>query len=512
MKTLRIFNPLLYISQLLKLALMVLIIAPAQIYAANYPLEIIQPRAGLSTTNRFYKAFPGLEYNVRMAVIGGAYPFQYSLTTAPSGMTINKESGEISWPNPTASATPYNVAARVLDSEGTAQTVSWTILVTTSGFKFIDAVNGKLASQGGTGSISNPWKSLVDMYQGTDYASKRANSYAGEFLYFKNGTYPTSDLYLEDTYYSPIVEDKKPQVWLAYPGNSPVINVISTIYIYSGGSNLYFDGLTFTARNSTRKIGIRIASGASNVTFRRNTFDGENMVGTTGSNAALLFIENDGKGNFWSIQDNIGQNVTGDGYWLLGYSANKVLVENNTITNISGHSIGPKLNISNWHIRGNRITEGIGNGINVMYYATSSDIDISYNFVKMTSGYGIQLNQENVATGSSVYVYRNTIQGDVRVSTVTSTNGPFTIYKNVFVNNTTGDKISKTNIIYANRLIINDNLAGVPTGSIIDSSGNLTSQYSNYVGTHGYQTTSTATQPIVPPEAPKPIGLNIIIK
>ena len=42
--------------------------------ASNYPLEILQPEAGLENlveTNRFYKAYPGLEYNVRIGVIGG---------------------------------------------------------------------------------------------------------------------------------------------------------------------------------------------------------------------------------------------------------------------------------------------------------------------------------------------------------------------------------------------------------------------------------------------------------
>ncbi len=47
----------------------------ASVFAANYPLEIIQPQPNLDINNRFYKAYPGLEYNVRLAVIGGDYPF-----------------------------------------------------------------------------------------------------------------------------------------------------------------------------------------------------------------------------------------------------------------------------------------------------------------------------------------------------------------------------------------------------------------------------------------------------
>lgn len=398
----------------------------------------------------------------------------------------------ITWDNPTTSGSPHSITAKVIDTDASEQTVTWTLTVTTAGFKFIDAINGTLASSGGTGTLANPWKSLVDMYEGNDYAAKSANSYAGEFLYFKNGTYSTSDVYLEDTHYAPFVGNYKPQVWLAYPGTSPVIDVITTPYIYSGGSNLYFDGLTFTTGDSIRKMGIRIASGASNVTFRRNTFNGENMVGSTGGNNALLFIENAGIGNFWSIQNNTGQGVTGDGYWLLGYSANKVLVENNTITNIAGHSIGPKLNTSNWHIRGNKITAASSNGINVMYYTTSGDIEVSYNYVKMASGNGISLNQEDVAAGGPIYVYRNTVVGEIRIDTVTSTNGPFSIDDNVIINSVSGDKLTKVAISDASRLTTRGTLGG--TSGIIDTDGLLIEPtYSSSIGVTGWQLTDGST-------------------
>jgi len=470
------------------LLISIFLLPSIQIYAANYPLEIIQPRAGLTTTNRFYKAYPGLEYNVRMAVIGGAYPFVYSLSAAPVGMTINSSTGEILWPNPLTVGSPHAVTARVTDSESTIQTVSFTVTVTTSGFRFIDAINGRAATSGGTGTISNPWKSILDMYEGNTYESKRADSYANEFLYFLNGTYFTNVAFTEDGTRVPLVEYKKPLVWLAYPNTQPVIDLsgLGTLAIYGGSNNAYFDGLTFKINTNTRKIGISIESGASNVTFRRNIFDGGNMVGVVGGNNALLFITNSGKGNYWSLQDNIGKNVSG-GYWLLGYTANKVLVENNIISNISGHSIGPKLNVSNWFIRGNQITNASGDGINVMYYATSEDIEISYNRVQMNSGNAVSLNQERVSTGGDVYVYRNTLQGGVRIYNVTSTNGPFLFSKNVIINDTISDKITRNEITDPSRLISTDNLGGISSQNIVDINGKLTPNFIKYLGTHGFE-------------------------
>lgn len=471
---------------------------PINTFSSNYPLEIIQPKAGLNTLNRFYKAYPGLEYNVRMAVIGGTYPYTYSLASAPAGMIINSTTGEINWPNPIASGTPYNITARVLDSELSEQTVSWTILVTTTGFRFIDSVNGTLATAGGTGSISNPWKSFIDIYEGNDYASKSRNSYAGEFLYFRNGTYTVGDGYREEDsgINVPFVNNYKPQVWLAYPGENPVINLQPAyIHIYSGGSNLYFDKLEFNVTGNARGKGVQIDSGGSNVTFRKNTFHGITN-GYIGGNNALLFIGDAGKGNFWSIQDNIGYDVN-LGYWLLGYSANKVLVENNYVYNVEIHSISPKLNTSMWFIRGNRVFGTSNNGILVQYYATSTDIEISHNFVKMTTGKAVRLNSESVTTGGKVYVLRNTLLGGVEAIRTTSTNGPFYFNNNVIINETTyQDKIQRTSIDDASRLIIQNNLTGNSSANIVDSNGNLTTDYSSYLGIYGYQTGLTSTPPL----------------
>ena len=133
-----------------------------QSIAANYGLEIIQPQPNLDTKSRFYKAYPGFEYNVRLAVTGGEFPYSFELTSAPAGVTIDNR-GEITWANPSASSSPYNVTAKVTDAQTNTRSVSWTITVTTSGFRFIDAVNGKPADQGGDGTKNNPWKSLKDM-------------------------------------------------------------------------------------------------------------------------------------------------------------------------------------------------------------------------------------------------------------------------------------------------------------------------------------------------------------
>ena len=43
-------------------------------HAATYALAIDQPQAGLTTTNRYYKAYPGLLYDVPIAAVTAATP------------------------------------------------------------------------------------------------------------------------------------------------------------------------------------------------------------------------------------------------------------------------------------------------------------------------------------------------------------------------------------------------------------------------------------------------------
>jgi hypothetical protein len=57
--------------------------------------------------------------------------------------------------------------------------------VTTDGFLFVDAVNGTPAAQGGTGTRSNPWKTMKDVYGGDDYNSKWADHHPGAFVYWR---------------------------------------------------------------------------------------------------------------------------------------------------------------------------------------------------------------------------------------------------------------------------------------------------------------------------------------
>lgn len=475
-------------------AFLILCLLSLQGLAANYPLEIIQPQENLDTKNRFYKAYPGLEYNVRLAVIGGEFPYRYQLISGPDGMSIDNK-GQISWSSPAESVTPYNVSVKVLDAQSNTTAVSWTILVTTNGFRFIDSLSGTSVAQGGNGDISNPWKSLKDMYEGNDYNSKYAKSYTGEFVYWRTGTY-AMDAYTEGNANTPtiarvpFVANFKPMVWLAYPGEKPVIDLNRAyIAIYSGGSNTYFDGLDININQSARGMGVQIGSSANNVTFRRNKIHGI-TTGYVGGNNACIFVSKNKVGVNWSFQDNEMFDVN-SGYGILGYNARKVLIEDNTAYQIGGIPIGPKMGTGMWFIRANYMVNNSRDSINVQYYqsaeAVTGDIEISYNFVDAGGG-RVRINANQTDTGLPMYMFRNTFLDDVQQGRVSSTNGNFYWYDNVIVNDTSEpDKIERVNIDDPSRLFVTDNLTGSTSDSIVDSQGFLQTAYNMFIGNKGHQ-------------------------
>jgi Putative Ig domain len=381
-------------------------------FAANIPMEIIQPQPGLTITNRYYKAYPNIEYNVKVGVLGGTFPFVYSLTTKPTGMTINADTGVITWPIPTTSGSPHNVTVSVKDAENTTVTRSWTVTVTTSGFYFLDAVTG---NDSNNGSLSSPWKTMAAW----DKGDKNDTTYKNAFLYYRAGTYYTraAGVYWEDSGRLPLYGGGKPNVWLGYPGETAVIDVngahIAAYY------NSYFDKLDI--RNNT-DFGIRVASSGSNLVVRRINFSNIGLNDTS-MNQSGVMISNGGdtRGTNKLISENTCNDMT-HAYCLLGYSSDKVVVEYNTMTNMTGkHGIAPKANVSNWSIRKNTAVTGM-NTLNVLWLglatgangALSFNMDISFNNIKASSGTALSVGAEGPVYGP-VYSYNNTYMGKVIV-------------------------------------------------------------------------------------------------
>lgn len=442
-------------------------------------LAIIAPRAGLSTTNRYYKAYPGLEYKVPIAAIGGTFPNTYSLTSGPAGMTVDSTTGILTWPNPVTSGSPHSVTVQVTDAVATSVSVTWSITVTTSGFLFVEAS----AAGGGSGTLASPFNSIDDWY-----INKTDSSHSGKFLYFRTGTYNTNAAPIEDSWRL-AMPGHKPTVWLAYPGELPVIDVTgSHIAPYPAISNWFMGGLTI--RNMDTDFGVRIDSGGNDMCFYGCTFDNMPVgAGGIGTNASGVMIANGGaKTNYVAFVDNVFSNfVGGSAYGILGYYADNVLVQRNSFANMTDSTtkaIGPKMNNEYWFIRDNRVNlGGSGDGIWIDTYSTTGNIEVSYNLSR-SNGNAFWLGQETGGYGN-VESYRNTYVGAVVVDNLTANTTSFSA--DVIVNSSgaanhidrsgSGGTLTATNV-----------LSGTSGTGILDSNGNLQGSYrTTYLGTRGYE-------------------------
>lgn len=494
------------ILQLLILVLLTLI-APQLVLAANYPLELVMPRAAgtsptagfntISAGHRIYKAYPGLPYNIRAVAFGGAYPYAFAISNAPAGMTINGRSGEINWPNPSgSSATP---TITVTDAEGARQSSAWTIAVTTSGFKFVDRVRG---TPNGNGTIASPWQDLLQIYNA---------GAPGEFVYFRSGTYTNAGIPRDggDVWRRIVFNGtSQPMVWLAYPGEVPrfdgghTSSDIGALIRFQpvDSTPVYMDGLEiFNFLN----IGMQVVSGTSDYNvFRRLKIHGMVAGIEEGNPAGIMFTDNyTDPTQYAVIQDSEFYDLNNGG-GLKFYSHEKVLVEDNVFRD-STDGFDLKTHVPRFEVRGNTFRNIQHRALygNLHFLGARASGEWRYNNINTPAAtVAVDVNQDGEA--GVVHIYRNTINGPTRVREVSADDGPFHFFNNVIVNNnpgSSGSHIEFVSVAAPARVVVRDNLVGGPGDGIIDSNGLLSGDFERYLGTMGHMVGGSSTRPM-PPE------------
>ncbi|MBP7175081.1 MAG: right-handed parallel beta-helix repeat-containing protein [Thermoclostridium sp.] len=136
----------------------------------NWPLKVLSWDIN--------KAYPGVNYEYRLGIQGGKYPYSFKLVTAPAGMKIHQNTGLITW-NPEAESENNSVSIEITDQNGNKITHTYTLDVTKSDFCFV-APNGNDSNPGTEGS---PWATL-------EHAIKSATN--SKYIYVKEGTYPVN--------------------------------------------------------------------------------------------------------------------------------------------------------------------------------------------------------------------------------------------------------------------------------------------------------------------------------
>lgn len=505
---------------------------------AYFQLEItnIKPAGtgnpAIPASHRIFRAYPGIEYNIRAAVIGGVYPYKYQLSNSPTGMTINSATGEISWPNPQSNS--GTITLTVTDSENTKLTTSWSITVTTNGFIFVDA------SYSGqeTGSISQPFRSIYNLLNST------FNGDNSRIVYFRKGNYILPAWNSSSTSRIASITGKagtninqNPATWLGYPGE-PVNIDGDGRFIFAAFSRVYFDKLNLS---NFSDYGMLLGSSNNYMTIRRCHWNKVTAVDTVNENQGFLFLSRTGFGDYFVVQDNVFTNFTGASAIGSLYDHRKILIENNDIYNSGGgginglnHPLMPKEYLTFTTIRGNRVVVNTGLILNARLYG-SDFTEITHNLFYRQLGSSsrataFETNTEgHIANGRTkgVRFWRNTVTQDVYFRFIDPNNcglsGPYDFYQNIILNpNQNAPEYSYETYNYLSfnndgglspadrqrrRSCINDynNLFHNSVSSVIDSNGILTSNYQSYLGKVGWQFADGST-PMDGAYTPEPIG------
>ena len=474
-------------------------------YGNHQPLEIIAPKeAGtgdpaIPATHRVFRAYPGIQYEFKAQVIGGTYPYVFSLSNAPEGMTIDRKTGVIVWPDPQQDADDIQIT--VHDKNGTSISSTWDIDVTTDGFIFVDAS----VEDGGNGTLSSSYNEI------SDFGSRNAT----DIVYFRGGTYA---LPIRGDYpignasgYVWSSPTNAPHKWIAYPGEKVTIDLTSNRFFYGTPSDpsFYFEGLKFYRG---REYFFRSASGINYTTFYNCTFDDLDVERPDyNSNQGTYFTMSNGVGYYLVFQNCYFTNFRNTQAIGSIYDNVKILVEGCSVGNFSrtenastlNHIMAFKTCIRNFTFRSNNITlpadstyaimggTSINSGFSTSEAhgnAISENIEIYNNHFQHLGSNATPLQFNRGGNMGVTWFYRNTISaGGISMTNLTypvDCDGPWHFESNVFQNANSGLSYHYTCTDGSGCLsIYMNNLAD--SSGLVASNGLLINR--TYVGTYGWE-------------------------
>lgn len=487
---------------------------------AHSSLVISRPQnVDLHANDRIFWAHPDFAYNIRAAVTGGVRPFKHTLfENVPSGMTININTGEINWPNPTGTAT--NIGLRVEDSVGGIVESHWTIVTDATRFKFVDA---SASDDSGTGAIGSPWKTL---------GKAQDTGTASTILVFRTGTYDVragSGVVISDgnsTRWGTLLD--RPSMFMGFPGETAVIDHgyvegvtegLEWDFVENGASTYaYIDRLT---HQHSHNKGIRLGPANHNFCIRRSIHK-DYGPGWDSHNSCFVDFESGGYGSGTLkrgvLQDNevTGQITTtgtdshghsASNCWTKIYATEKLLIEDNYFhgitnpANIDDGLISNKAGNVKVCIHGNRSATDVAvptYGGNMDDQPTGEcDIEMSFNNLAISgTAQPVAYFAYNGESGLPSYVDRCTFRGRVRYKNLVSTEGPYVWRSSVVVNDlAASDDPNGTG--FNHELIAHDasridwdstHLFGAAADGILDANGLLQGSYrTSYLYTRGHE-------------------------
>jgi hypothetical protein len=497
-----------------------------------YTLEIMYPRQSgttpdLATTNRAFFAYTGLTYEVPLVAVGGSYPYTWSLSNAPSGMTVEEYTPraglhpeyKIVWTNPTSNAS--SIVVNVEDAMANTDSQTYSITVGTSGWTFIDQCND---GSGDTGTIAAPFDNLGQLYTGSG---------ANGRIYFRGTcTYTLGSLdALRQNVDHAQAEERVPWrsdafgpghglIWLAYPGETPTIDFEytgsgvpydsgtaghSVPYFDTNSANLYVAGFQIDNVGGGKGWRLNVRESDYGMMFWDNDFLSMGP-GYGGTNAAFLLWSTDSPGSQGDIVlDNSFNDVQAPdhanegGSMLKFYGVIKPVVAGNLFNNMPAgngqHDVALAFkggDLTQYTIRGNKFVDthrAIGGNQAGTGGATG---EINYNLVLSVEEWALEVADEKVTDLGRHDIYRNTFVGPVTVQNVITADGPYNFTHNVIINADEAQSpwpcIQENAVTDSSRVVIDKDLCDDAAAGHLDANGLLTgATRTTYLGARGFE-------------------------
>jgi len=509
-------------------------LAAGHYFDENISMKIIAPRidAERSSNSRYSFAYPGLEYEVPIVVLGGGYPFKYEIISRTGtadvdnasigetrtynigrpwyGTQNQKDYGVIRWtPDAGDNGNTFVFVVRVTGQDGVTQTVSVGGDVDTAKFVFVeDGVTS------GDGTKDSPLEDLTELW--TDGAD---TTYQGKFIYIRAGNY--------SAFTSSSLTSVLPRVFMRYPGDArPVFDGTAKDYSFgsTGLDDFWWSGIR---TNGTPGAGVTqcrfFECTTSTTDFDRAMiwdnyfFDGE--VGSSGNdNNGWLISLRAGSANhlYTAVVDNTFD--TGDsssnGFEVFTFfSHTQGVAEHNIVKNWTGeNALQLKDGVNTWSIRANDLWEN-NTARPAISLTNQSDGSITnhtqevvWNFVQAVDDNGcfaVNSQEDADSNTSTIFLRRNTMLANSKVATntfspradhleiyeytdnilVADTN-PHTIRDGSTPIDVTGSTDAEAETFLTNSTF--DNVFQLVITDLITADGALTgSGFTNYYGTKG---------------------------
>jgi|CXWL01.1.fsa_nt_gi hypothetical protein len=510
-------------------------------WAQNHlPFQIARPvgagaaGVGLDTHNRVYRAYPGIAYQIHADATGGHWPYTYTLSAAPAGMTIEPgpcldigpsgcTAGTITWPNPTL-GTHGPVTVTIRDADGDTVTGTWSIVVSNAigadGFCFLDADDGD--DNTGSGSLAAPYRSI---------AKAHASCGPRSIIYFRGATADYTIASTIEDGSAPGDCDLRVQwpeasrgvIWLGYPGERPVINFESNgdaqPCFQMQGANIWIDNLELKNIGSIGfKFNLRLGSYGAVV---RNVYAHDLRFGGDGKNSSFFMWTRCDDCPTWfdTVQNSRFSNVSTGACSLKLYGIKYGLFETSAYaTTLSNEGdIALKGTVPHYTVRANTCAADVltcfgGNMATAPPCSGTCETTGGELYHNLVLGSGtadssegaITIGVAKVTSIAETWVYRNTLLGQVSVSSLEAQDGPYYFNNNVIVNSggsggACPPRLTCSGVATYSPIVMGNNLQGAPGDGFVDANGRLQGSHrASWLGQRGYELAGSVVDTLSP--------------